>query len=155
MACCGSSRKEKSLEALPHAHNLRKTLTSEHRLVSLKLITPIATMITASSRTLLRRSAPHLRTTLQSPKVLLGSFSCDITDRISNIPRNAVTGSNHPPRYLSTSIRGTVSDGVPTDHEIIRKSANSMTKRLRVLDVDVLENIKKELQSVDANHDGR
>ena len=53
------------------------------------------------------------------------------------------------------TIKGAVSDGISSAAEIRKDRAGYVTKKLRVLDMDVVEKIKNELKSVDANSDGR
>lgn len=55
----------------------------------------------------------------------------------------------------NSSIRGTVSDGVPTSHETTQRTPGCVTRTLRVLDMDVVRQILEELRSVDVNSDGR
>ena len=38
---------------------------------------------------------------------------------------------------------------------VVVESATNLTKKVRVLNVDVVKNILKELSTVDVNHDGR
>jgi hypothetical protein len=49
------------------------------------------------------------------------------------------------------TIKGTVSDGTPTNHEIQQQSIGHVTKNMRVLDMNVVEQIMEELRSVDAD----
>lgn len=63
----------------------------------------------------------------------------------------------HESRGLSTAvhIKGIVSDGVSSDLETPKDKTGYVTRKLRVLDMDVVEKIKEELKSVDVNSDGR
>lgn len=58
-------------------------------------------------------------------------------------------------RLFSSTTRGTVSDGKPSPNEIQQKVVGSVTRKLRVLDVNVVKKILEELRSVDVNFDGR
>jgi len=60
-------------------------------------------------------------------------------------------------RFFSSAppIQGIVSDSVSSEAETVKSKTGYITKKLRVLDMDVVEKIKNELQSVDVNFDGR
>jgi hypothetical protein len=60
-----------------------------------------------------------------------------------------------PSSRFFSSIGGTVSDGMPTNHETTKKTPGHVTRTLRVLDMDVVRKIQEELHSVDVNSDGR
>lgn len=107
---------------------------------------------------LLHRSTPRIAATALKPH-LVGKASA--TAALDGSLRPAPT---HPRKTLptidytrsfSTSIQGTVSDGKSSSHEKIQKTPGSVTRTLRVLDMDVVKNILNELRSVDTNSDGR
>ena len=68
---------------------------------------------------------------------------------------NTITSSHTSPASMLGPIKGTVSDGISSPDEIQKENAGYVTKKLRVLDMDVVEKIRNELKSVDANSDGR
>lgn len=113
-------------------------------------------MIATSARTILHRGAPR------TLAVVARSFSPAWNGILDSPTSAGAAQSSRPflvqPRYFSaatTDTRGTVSDGVPTSHETTLKTPGTVTRTLRVLDMDVVLKITEELRSVDVNSDGR
>ena len=117
-----------------------------------------------ATRTFIHRSVP-LTKALKQPRLVLTASKAFTTSSITKqpmIPGLPSKISVIPPenkRFFSTSvypsIQGTVSDGVSSDAETLKSKTGYVTKKLRVLDMDVVEKIKNELRSVDVNSDGR
>ena len=107
------------------------------------------------TRALLYRSAPRLGAFASKSSLILArsrGFSSIAIDKLKLANKNY---DFYSPRFFSTAIRVTVPDGMPTELEIQQKSVGTVTKRLRVLDMDVVKKIQDELHSVDVNSDGR
>jgi len=119
----------------------------------------------ATKTLLLHRSGPLAATLLkqQQPRlpVLLATKAFATTTSVPSssplLAGHSTTTNDHYCRNFSAAvdIKGTVSDGVSSDAERTQKKAGYVTRKLRVLDMDVVEKIKNELQAVDANSDGR
>lgn len=136
------------------------------------------TMLT-SSKTLLHRSGPLASKALLKPvgtppttvssSLLAKAFFATSPTNITSTTLSSLRRASSPLQQHSLyairpfsaaispneTIKGTVSDGVSSSAELKKDKAGYVTKKLRVLDMDVVEKIKNELKSVDANSDGR
>ena len=88
-----------------------------------------------ATTTLLRRSAPRLA------KDILARQSGVLAQHIFVPTTNALLS----PRTFSTL----------DPNAVVKEQPTTLSKKLRVLNVDVVKNILNELNSVDVNHDGR
>jgi len=139
-------------------------------------------MLTSSKTLLLHRSGPLASKALLKPAVaapptsssstLLAKAFFATSNNYTSIASSSLTTTTvsplqqqHTSLYATrpfsaaispnVTIQGAVSDGVSSSSEIKKDKAGYVTRKLRVLDMDVVEKIKNELQSVDANSDGR
>ena len=86
--------------------------------------------------TLIRRTAPRLA------KDILSRQGGVIGTQIMNLSPSSTTAINY--RTFST-----------LDPSAVVVEPSTITKKVRVLNIDVVKNILQELNSVDTNHDGR
>jgi hypothetical protein len=123
------------------------------------------------TRTILHRSAPRLASiSFKQPMfVSLRALSLNESNTLAQYNSNSSKkGANDDgvfwapvirpfssPSAAVPPIQGAVSDGVSSKEETIQKTPGSVTKTLRVLNMDVVKNILDELRSVDVNSDGR
>ena len=141
-------------------------------------------MLLATTKTLIHRSAAPLAAAkaLKQPRMVLTvskAFTSTTFGSSSSVPGTsslvqphpsngrlglpskisviAEPAAHHQQRFFSSAppIQGIVSDSVSSDAETVKSKTGYVTKKLRVLDMDVVEKIKNELQSVDVNFDGR
>lgn len=91
--------------------------------------------------TLLRRSAPRLARDVLARQGggVLGS------QVLQNMTATATTTTNFYPRSFSS---------LDPNAAVVVEPSN-ITKKIRVLNIDVVKNILQELNTVDVNHDGR
>jgi hypothetical protein len=154
-------------------HERRKQIFSEskcepYKIHYTKLVIYIKMISTSFS--ILHRNVPRIAVSTVFKRQIVLSSSC--WDTISGKSYRNDTfakdyerwnGWNISDRYCFSSgaaattaeIRGIVSDGVSTSHEMKQKSPGHVTHTLRVLDMDVVRKILDELKSVDLNADGR
>ena len=141
-SCHGSaSQRQKILRLSPLPHKLFANQTHHHHNVlpppiqcpTTTILHHLATML--ATTTLLRRSAPRLA------KDILARQSGVLAQHIFVPTTNALLS----PRTFSTL----------DPNAVVKEQPTTLSKKLRVLNVDVVKNILNELNSVDVNHDGR
>ena len=143
-SCHGSaSQRQKILRLSPLPHKIvcqsnppppqRTTTTNPVPNYGTTILHHLATML--ATTTLLRRSAPRLA------KDILARQSGVLAQHIFVPTNNALLS----PRTFSTL----------DPNAVVKEQPTTLSKKLRVLNVDVVKNILNELNSVDVNHDGR
>jgi hypothetical protein len=106
-------------------------------------------MIATGARTTIYRSIPSLTRALTRapPSRQLAAGFHDASALLRNRDRDI---STRPIAFrpFSSTTKGTVSDGVPSANEVQQKAVGSVTKKLRVLDMNV---VKQILEGKDSN----
>ena len=145
-------------------HCAHKNRTYQHykhptKLTSIPMIATLPrTMLHKSTPLLMRRAAQQIRAPIANTLLFDHYHSSSSRNDLPNTAKSfhaaAPIHSTAALQFTSTT-RGTVSDGVPSENEIQQKTPGMVTRKLRVLDMAVVKQILEELRSVDANSDER